>query len=79
MMSKLLAPATSDQRPAFVGGIVSALLVLPVFLNGVINAGGSLRALYAAGLALMPVQVALCAVRLRRGRRHGARNGLTKQ
>ncbi len=69
MRKKLLAPATTDQRPAFRLALISALLLLPVCLNGVIS-GSPLRHLYAAGLVIALIQVIYCVVRLRRGRQH---------
>jgi uncharacterized membrane protein len=79
MRKKLLAPATSQQRPAYRAGIVAALLGLPVCLAGVFTASGSLRVMYAVGLALVPVQLAMSTICLRRGRRHDQQAGETKR
>lgn len=77
MRSTLLAAATREQRRFFVLALICALIVLVVCLLGAVTAKGALRVVYFGGLVLALVQMALCAVRLRRGRREDARVGGT--
>lgn len=76
---RLLAPATREERRLVVSSLVVALIALAIYLEGVITAKGSLRAIYAGGLVLAPELVACCLVRLRRGRQGDARRGGTDE